>query len=314
MKNKLLTPKERFFNTLHFKDVDRPPHFELHFQLEEEAFGLEPVTLEEWRQASSKKEKDILYARSAEIYVRTVEEFQWDAVAVFNPSHEYDFFPFLRKELGNDIPISSMLWESTISIETISDYMQFSIDLIQNPEKIHNKARSLLDYSLERAKLLIDAGCDFIVVPSDIAYNQGPFISPEHCREFIFPYLKELFDFIHQNSTPVIFHTDGDLLLILEDLIELGPDCLQSIDPLAGMDIAEIKKLTYGKMALMGNVDCGAIQYGPKEKIIESAEYALKHGPKGSGYIYSSSNTIFKGTPYENYRVMLDYFHEKFPI
>ena len=53
---------------------------------------------------------------------------------------------------------------------------------------------------------------------------------------------------------------------------------------------------------------------GPKEKIIESAEYALEHGPKGGGYIFSSSNTIFKGIPLENYELMLDVFRRKFPI
>ena len=98
----------------------------------------------------------------------------------------------------------------------------------------------------------------------------------------------------------------------MDDLIELKPDCLQSIDPLAGMDIAKIKKLTYDKIALMGNVDCGAVQFGPQEKIIESANYALEHGPIGGGYIYSSSNTIFKGIPYENYLVMLNCFRERF--
>ncbi|MBC8185288.1 hypothetical protein H8E88_29695 [candidate division KSB1 bacterium] len=314
MTRKPLTQRQRFFKALKFEEPDRPPHFELHFELEEEAFGLKAVTQEEWQQATSTSGKEILFVRSAEIYAKTVEAFQWDAVASFSPSHEYEFFPFLKKELGDDIPIASMIWGACISIETVSDYMQFSVDLYENPKKLHEWARSLMDSSLDRAKRLIDAGCDFIVVPSDIAHNQGPFISPRHCREFIFPYLKELVDFIQKNGVPVIYHTDGDLLPIMDDLLDIRPDGLQSIDPLAGMDIAEVKKLTYGEIALMGNVDCGAVQYGPIEKIIESAEYALTYGPKGGGYIYSSSNTIFKGIPLENYRVMLDYFHNKFPL
>ena len=311
---KPLTKRQRFFDALNFFETDRPPHFELHFELAEEAFGLKDVTLEEWRSVSSRQQKEKLFSRSAEIYARTIDAFKWDAVAVFNPSHEYDFFPFLKKVIGEDVPVASMIWESTISIETVSDYMQFSIDLYENPKKLHQWARRLMDYSLDRAQRLIDAGCDFIVVPSDIAANQGPFMSPQHCREFIFPYLNELFNFIHKNSIPVIYHTDGNLMPIMDDLFELGPDCLQSIDPLAGMDIAEMKELTYGKIALMGNVDCGAVQYGPKEKIIESATYALDHASHGGGYFFSSSNTIFKGVPFENYLVMLDCFHKRFSV
>ncbi len=41
---------------------------------------------------------------------------------------------------------------------------------------------------------------------------------------------------------------------ILDSLVSLGAELLQSIDPMAGVDIAEVKKRTYGKIALMGNV------------------------------------------------------------
>jgi len=314
MKKKYLTQRDRLFNTLNFEKSDRPPHFELTFELEEEAFGLKGVTQEEWLETRLNKGREKVFARNSEIIIKIIETFQWDAVPVVNGSHEYEFYPFLRKEIGYDIPIAGMIWESAISMDSVKDYMQFSSDLYENPKKLHEWARSMREYSMDRAKHLIDGGCDLIIIPCDLAYNQGLFISPEDYREFTFPHLKELIDLIHKNDIPVIFHTDGDIITILDDLEEIGIDALQSIDPLAGMDIAEIKKLTYGKFAIMGNVDCGAVQYGPIEKILESAKYALTHGPVGSGYIYSSSNSIFKGVPLENYQAMVDYFHQKFPL
>ena len=53
---------------------------------------------------------------------------------------------------------------------------------------------------------------------------------------------------------------------------------------MAGMDIAVVKKLTYGKMALMGNVQCDLLQDGPKEAIRQSVLYCLEHGAPGGGY------------------------------
>lgn len=61
-------------------------------------------------------------------------------------------------------------------------------------------------------------------------------------------------------------------------------------------------------------MDCGALHNGPEEKIIESAKYALDNAVDGGGYIFSSSNTIFKGVPLNHYKLMLDYFHDRFNI
>ncbi|MEA1951830.1 MAG: uroporphyrinogen decarboxylase family protein [Planctomycetota bacterium] len=73
-------------------------------------------------------------------------------------------------------------------------------------------------------------------------------------------------------------------------------------------DIAEVKKLTYGKIALQGNVDATLLQEGNKERIRESATYCLESASPGGGYVFSSSNTIFKGAELELYHEMLDVY------
>ena len=97
---------------------------------------------------------------------------------------------------------------------------------------------------------------------------------------------------------------------VLDQILEIGPHVLQSIDPMAGMDIAKVKQATYGRLALMGNVQCSLLQDGPDEAIRTSALYCLEHGSPGGGYIFSSSNTIFTGLPLSNYEYMLTVFGE----
>ena len=79
---------------------------------------------------------------------------------------------------------------------------------------------------------------------------------------------------------------------------------------MAGMDIAEVKRRTYGKLALMGNVQCNLLQDGPLAAIRASAEYCLNHAAPGGGYIFSTSNTIFPGMPLQHYEYMLQVFRE----
>jgi uroporphyrinogen decarboxylase len=310
-----MTQRERLFKALRFEEPDRPPHFEQMFELSEEAFGLREVFEDEYASATPAG-RERLFARSAEIYARIAEAFRWDAVLTWRPAGrnaaQYEFIPYLKKVLGPDLPIGSFIWGSSISIDTVKDYMEFSVKLYERPAEVHAWARDMLDAALDHARRLIDAGCELIDIASDYAFNAGTFISPGQFREFVTPYMVELVGLIRRNGVRVILHSDGNLMGVMDQILEIGPDVLQSIDPMAGMDLAEVKRRTYGRVALMGNVQCSTVQEGPDEKILESAGYCLDHGAPGGGFIYSTSNTIFPGVPLRNYRLMLEYMWGRF--
>jgi uroporphyrinogen decarboxylase len=310
---------DRFMDAISFKPVSRPPHFEQIFDLSEEAFGV-CMPSEREMQAASAEVRKILFEKLAEIYARIIDRFKWDALLIWNPVIDYDllyeFIPFLKRYLrayfGEQIPVGSYVWWAVHCIDTVKDYMQFSVDLYENPAELHAQAEEMIKIATLHAKKLAEAGCDLIEVGSDMAYNSGPFLSPSQFKEFVTPYLFQIIKSIKDMKCKCILHSDGNLNPVMDQIIAVEPDVLQSIDPMAGMDIREIKKLTYGKFALMGIVNCSVLQSGTPEHIIDSASYCLRYGAEGGGYIYSSSNTIFKGIPLGNYELMLNVFHEKY--
>ena len=93
---------------------------------------------------------------------------------------------------------------------------------------------------------------------------------------------------------------------ILDQLVQANPHALHSIDPQAGVDIKEVKRLVGDKVCLIGNVHCGKMQTGTPEEVIESARYALSNGMPGGGYIFSTSNCVYTGMQLERYELMLD--------
>ena len=310
-----MTSRERIEKALNFEEPDRPPHFEQMYELVEEAFG-ESFPEESDFVGTTLSERDKLFEKCASLYAKTIEKFEWDGVLVWLPARrtdaQYEFIPYLKNFLGPDIYVGSFIWSSAICIDTVDDYMQFSIDLHENRQRLRDWAEEMLEDALIHADKLINAGCDMIDIANDYAFNAGPFISPDDFAELATPYMKRLVSFIKSKGVKVILHSDGNLIPIIDQIIEIAPDVLQSIDPMAGMDIAEVKKLTYGKISLMGNVQCSYLQEGPRSMIEESAEYAIQHASPGGGFIFSSSNTIFKGLPLENYEIMVDYFHKRF--
>jgi uroporphyrinogen decarboxylase len=304
--------RERFTKAITFQEPDRPPHFEEIFDLTQEAFGRRFPAYDAVAKATG-QERDRVLHELVELYGLIVERFKWDAVCIWNPwggKEMQDCIRLAKKELGREIMIGGYIGSSIHAIDTVRDYVQFSVDLYENPALIHEQAAAMSAEALTIGRSIREAGGDFANLVSDVAYNMGPFIKPEMFREFIIPYMHRHIPALKAEGLWVIQHSDGNLMPILDDWISPGMHMLHSLDPMAGMDMAEVKRRTWGKVALMGNVQCNLLQDGPDEAIRRSARYALTHGAPGGGYFFSSSNTIFEGLPLRNYEdVMLDEFH-----
>lgn len=293
--------------TLRFEEPDRPPHFEMWFQLTREAFGVEHP---KYPGNTSADEKKRLLEQGMDVYEHIVRKFGWDALMVLEPPQDPDGIAAARRRFGRDLLVGGIVWEGVWSIDIVKDWDRFSADLFDHPGKVHEGAERLYRIAEDRVNRMVDAGADFLMFASDVGFNGGPFLSPTQFREFVTPYLARLCALTRQRGAIPMMHSDGMLMPVLDQIMEAGPAVLQSIDPMAGMDIAEVKRLTYGKMALMGNVRCDYLQHGTPEQIRESTEYCLKHGTPGGGYIFSSSNTVFRGVPLENYETMVSVYRE----
>jgi hypothetical protein len=137
-----MTGKQRLLKTLRFEEPDRPPHFEVMFQLEREAFGLEFPAWDDWGKVRTTGEKAALVSRCVRIYERIVDRYQWDALAVFFPWSDADGVRAAKAAFGDDILVGSIIGGGVWSIEGMTDWVQFAVDLAENPAAIHAEARA----------------------------------------------------------------------------------------------------------------------------------------------------------------------------
>jgi uroporphyrinogen decarboxylase len=170
-----------------------------------------------------------------------------------------------------------------------------------------DKAQRNVDEALDRWRKRKAWGTvDCLCLCADYCFNTGPFFSPAMFDDFVAPYLKQLCRGYREMGYYVIKHTDGNIMPILDALVDANPHAIQSLDPQGQVDIAEVKKLAGGKVCLIGNVNCALLQTGTTEEARESARYALRHGMPGYGYVFGTSNCIYTGLPLERYYLMLD--------
>lgn len=304
-----MTGKDRILATLRFQQPDRPPHFEVMFELEREAFGLAFPPRTAWEGCTTAR-KERMVRQCVEIYERIVDRYAWDALAVFWPWSDPDGVAAAKRAFGERILVGGIIGDSTWSIDHIRDWEAFSVDLAERPAVLHEEARAMSARAFTLIDRMVDAGADFVHIVNDVAFNAGTFISPTRFRELVTPYLAEQVRRVRDRGALPFVHTDGNIMSVLDDYLSLGAACFQSVDPMAGMDIAEMKRRCGTRLALMGNVQCSLLQEGPREAIRRSARYCLENAAPGGGYIFGSSNTIFPGMPLANYEYMLGVYHE----
>ncbi len=314
----MMTPRERFIAALERRPLSgRVPHFELVFYLTMEAFGQVHTghrTYNQWLQMHE-SERRRHREEMADIFIATAERYEHDAIFLHpNPSsveetlHQVD----LVREKTGDRYFLMRHGDATFAIPNGEEMAQFAYRLADEPEKVKQAADDRVNQALEwAAQLQKHGGLDGFALCADYCFNTGPFLSPRQFSEFITPYLVKLIKGYRDMGFYVIKHTDGNIMPILDQLIEANPHAFHSLDPQAGIDMAEMKRLCGDQFCLIGNVNCGLMDTGTVEEVRASARYALKHGMPGGGYIFSTSNCIYTGMKLERYEVILDVWRKE---
>jgi uroporphyrinogen decarboxylase len=143
-------------------------------------------------------------------------------------------------------------------------------------------------------------GFDFLWLADDIAFKTGPFISPKLFRELLLPHYRRVAE---QVTVPWIFHSDGNVGPILDDLLTLGMQGLHPLEPDA-MDLAGIKRRYGDRLCLCGHISMDALGQGPPERVDTLVREAIAVAGPNGGYICGSANSIAYYLLPDNVRAM----------
>ncbi len=188
---------------------------------------------------------------------------------------------------------------------------QFLMDMIENPDLVHQLIELTLAHDIRAMQRVVQAGVDVIIFGDDYADKNSPLMSPRHFKEFILPGLKRCVDAAHKAGAYVIKHTDGNIMPILDMIVDTGIDGLNPLEPAAGMDIRLIKR-RYGKrIALIGNIDCGyLLSQAPVDEVRTVTRETMRVAMPGGGFCLSSSNSIHSSVRPENFMAMIETWRE----
>jgi uroporphyrinogen decarboxylase len=139
----------------------------------------------------------------------------------------------------------------------------------------------------------------------DIAYTEGLMISAEILRENLFPWYKKMGEICNRKNIPFIYHSDGKIWEIIDDLLDCGFNAIHPIEPKA-MAIEKVNDKYKGRLCLLGNIEMDTLIRGNKKDVENLVLKNLKNIATDGFYACGASNTITTPMPIENVQAMID--------
>ncbi|CAA7600914.1 Uroporphyrinogen decarboxylase [Acididesulfobacillus acetoxydans] len=179
---------------------------------------------------------------------------------------------------------------------------QFLMDLLLD----RGFAEALLDKILDLQigfydALLTEVGryVDIVETAEDYGTQNGLLISPQLFRDIIKPRRKAINDFIRKKApgAKILHHSCGAIEPIITDLVEVGVDILNPVQPLPNMNPSEIKKKYGDKVVLCGGVDMQNTGLQDPYLLEQEVVLRIEQLASGGGYLFAPSNHIQPDLP-----------------
>lgn len=167
-------------------------------------------------------------------------------------------------------------------------YEAFCLALYEDRALVEAILDRYVDWSCEVARRVCGMGIDVYVTTDDLAFNTGPFFSPQVFRELVMPRYRKLRE---QVTVPWVIHSDGNLRAFLEDLLSLGIAGLHPNEK-GAMDIQDMKRDYGERVCLLGNLDLNILAMGTPQDVEDEARMLIREVGPGGGYIASSGNSL----------------------
>jgi len=185
---------------------------------------------------------------------------------------------------------------------------QIMMDFVMDPDLAESILQIPYQYHLTAAKKLVEMGVDMIWTGDDFGAQHRMVISPKLWRTFFKPKMANFIASLKEINpdVKVAYHSDGNVYPIIPDLIEIGLDILNPIQP-ASMDPVQLKKDFGGSLCFWGSIDeQHTLPFGSPADVEAEVRTRLQTIGKDGGLIIGPSQHVQLDTPLENFWTMVN--------
>lgn len=177
------------------------------------------------------------------------------------------------------------------------------IDLFEHKELAEWIMDLGLEIAIETSRAITKCGVNALNLGD--AYCSCSVISPSIFEEFCLPRFRMFCDEIHKEDVLIYLHICGKSSSILEMMADTGVDCIEPLDPLGDVEVADAKRRVGGRVSLMGGVSTLTLLNGKPEEVEAEALKCCQDGGENGGYILAAGDMVPNYTPPENLHALV---------
>jgi len=196
-------------------------------------------------------------------------------------------------------------------------FENFLCDMLVDPEFAKDLLGRVAAYEKEKGLRLVRAGVDIVGIYGDIAMQDRMLVHPAAWRAIEKPVLADMIAAFKAENPEIVpfYHSDGNIMEVIPDLIEIGFEILNPIQPEC-MDPAEVKRRFGDRIAIHGTISLQeTMPKGTVEDVRREVWDRIETCGKGGGFILCPSNVLQNDTPFENIVALYDsvgeYYEQK---
>ena len=231
------------------------------------------------------------------------EDFFWPDLS----GKKYTRFEFVAKRMPEGMKIIAVLPGVFETVRGLMGITGLCYKITDDPSLVADVFERVGQVTLEAVgNLAAINGVGAVTLADDIAFNTGLMMSPDHFREFVLPWTKQIAQAIHEKDKLFILHACGRIEMLMEDLIsDVGIDARHSYEDQI-TPIEEAKRLYGDRVAVLGGVDMDLLARGSEEDVRKRVREIISVCAPGGGFALGTGNSAANFVRPENFLAMLD--------
>lgn len=218
---------------------------------------------------------------------------------------DYANFEKIRKILPDGMGVIGQYGDIFTLVWELMGFENFAMAIYEQPDLVEALLNKVADLVLGMFDTMADMDwVGALWYSDDIAYSSGLMIHPDIFRKYFFPLLNHIGILTKKREIPFIYHSDGVLWDVMDDIINSGVTSLHPIEP-KSMDIFEVEDKVGDKLALCGGVEVDLLSRGDESEVIKLVTQFLDQLSEKGGYCAGSSNSVPEYVKIDNYLAMV---------
>jgi len=195
------------------------------------------------------------------------------------------------------------IWERAWYMRSMEDLM---VDMLMDDERATVLFDRITEQMCEHARIYAAAGVDMLWTGDDIGMQAAPMMNPDLWRRWIKPRFARVLAEAREIKPDILvwYHSCGYILPFIEDLLEIGVDVLNPIQPEC-MDLAEIHKQYGGRVSYWSTIGTQKVlPFGTPEEVRATVRRNIDNCGKDGGIVIGPTHMVEPEVPWENLEAM----------